>query len=289
MFWRMFKIEWKKATWNYRSLLMLVVGMILIVLNSLPNLQSFRTSYETCSRVLGKTGSNSFYKMWGHNNSIQNFFFHKLEMNELLSVPLFLSLFVAVPYAFSLVKEMKSGYCCHMLSRANAGVYLRAKCAATFVSASFLLFLYSLFSVLYAVSVMPTYAPYSLAIATTYVTQGKNLLALFVFHTVWYFVILVAFLLLNFGLIACVGLALYPLRSSLLSVFFPFMLIFFVSLADTFGILDRTGTNEYSPGIYLNQVMGGYTPISYMLGVLLGMLILVALSLFAWTRKRDHL
>lgn len=291
------KNELKKAICTYRFLLVLIIGVLLLTYMQVIDYTKFHNSYITVKNYLEKTGNNSFFKLWGVWSSLVSFFFHQNTSSMVANFTLYLPLLLTIPFSSSLLSENKSGYIYAMISRLGVKSYLFAKFFASFISSAFMTFIFCMYSILLSISLFPTYQHYPLAMANSGIIPGKQLLELFVYQPLVFFIYLVIFELLFSGLISCMYFMMLKfIKSSFVMIVSPFLIMFIVAELENFGILNipmlfdiRKVEASLSPSIFMNQVIGQETPLFYIWGLFIIVLLMILVSIMMWSRKKDFL
>lgn len=289
---RILKNEIKKAVCSKPFLFVMFLGFIIIAVECYFNGSRYAASLATYIRYKQETGFNSMYKTWGTWDSLNQFIFHEAAIDYQFS--LILPLLVVIPGAWSFCSDWQSGYFNLIISKCGKRRYIFSKYTATFVSGFLLSAIFCIMSVLLAISIYPTYAPYTLYPAGTGLTAFKLLISLFLHHTFLYFVIIIAIYCLYGALFACLPLAVTLIdRSIAFCLLFPFGILLTAFYMEKFGILLFNDSNtgrliSISPLMFINQ-FDSPTSMPVYLGGIFVLFAISAVPLVWWTRKKDLL
>lgn len=218
------KIELKKAFNNKIMMIVIAIAILITMLNVISNMtifQQYKTelnSMKEAETIISNPTFQAFtlYGVWigGENNTIGYSLFYFL-----------LSIFAVMPYGWSLVDEMQSGYVKNIFVRTKKSDYYISKYLATFLTGGVVVTVPLVINFMINAMFFPALLP---EIIYPYygMIQGTMWSKLFYEHP---FVFEVLYMILDFvfsGLIAtmCIGFAFW-IKKRVLVIFLPFLLI----------------------------------------------------------------
>lgn len=253
------KIELKKAFKNKYFAIVLAIAILITMLNVISNMTIFQqyqrelsNMKQTESFVLNPTiQAFTLYGVWigGENNTIGYSLFYFL-----------LPIFAVIPYGWSLVDEMQSGYVKNIFVRTRKSDYYISKYLATFLTGGVVVTIPLIFNFIINAMFFPALLP---EIIYPYygMIQGTMWSGLFYEHP---FIFEILYMILDFvfsGLIAtiCIGFAFW-IKKRIVVIFLPFLLILALDYISSIHIVEY----EISFMKFLhslqgaNMVNGGY-------------------------------
>lgn len=239
------KTEIKKAVFNKKTLVTLVIVLALVLYHAVTtiiNYHDFLTSYES-GAIAGNPmiTSDSLFASWIGADvasfSTSAFFF-------------LLPIIAVLPYGWSLVGEIKSGYIKNVLHRTSRKIYFLSKYVAVFVSGALIVVIPLICSILVLALFLPALKMESIYPYGT-IGQGCMWSVIYYEHPYLYCILYIILDGIFAGLMASLSMAIaFFVKSKVAVVLMPFFVMLLLDYIDTTFLIN----GEYSPVKFLQAL-----------------------------------
>lgn len=244
VFGKTLKTELKKAVWNRKMLAVMVLVLGLVAVHCVMTVRDYWSFYEyyqeNSSENLMVTG-NSLFNHWLGADLV---FFPATAFFFLLPI------LAALPYGWSLVTEIRSGYVRNVLSRTSRKAYFVSKYAADFIAGALVIVVPLSVSVLVLALFLPA-IPMEYAYPYGTISQPCMWAELYFSHPYLYCILYILLDGIYAGLIASLSTALaFFFKNRVAVVLSPFLLLLLADYVDSGFLTD----GEYSPMKFLHAL-----------------------------------
>ena len=244
MFGKTLKTELKKAVWNRKMLAVMALVFGIVAVHCVMTVRDYWSFYEyyqeNSSENLMVTG-NSLFNHWLGADLV---FFPATAFFFLLPI------LAALPYGWSLVTEIRSGYVRNVLSRTSRKAYFVSKYAADFIAGALVIVVPLTVSVLVLALFLPA-IPMEYAYPYGTISQPCMWAELYFSHPYLYCILYILLDGIYAGLIASLSTALaFFFKNRVAVVLSPFLLLLLADYVDSGFLTD----GEYSPMKFLHAL-----------------------------------
>ncbi|MCI6164533.1 MAG: hypothetical protein MR675_05050 [Lachnospira sp.] len=269
---KLLKIEFERAFKNKMFFVSIIIGTFIAALHTYYKVWTEIGAIETIlgyGKYSGIQLTGLYMKWMGTSSSSYSFLYYFV-----------MPLLTALPYSVSILMDVKKNYINNIFTRIDKKKYYKAKLLTQFVTGGVIAAFPLVLSLVVSAMIVPAFKP--IATTSQYNFDKTNVFGdLFYDKPLLVALIVILFAFVGFGLINCIAYVFADLISNRFMVALtPFMVYFLHYIVSS--SLNRSGPMEYITGSRLR-----YSELKYMIIDVVVLVILIIVSYFARSRRKD--